>query len=389
MVDPSMATPEVIANLRHQLGVDQPFHIQLLHYFGSILQGDFGKSLLNSDPVLPKIAESFPATLALTGASVLVSVTVGLLLGVLSAIHRNGAIDIIARVIGLFGISMPTFWSGILLILIFSITLGWFPAMGSDGWRTLVLPALALGTVGSGFIIRMVRNSMLEVISEQFIVTLRSKGLTERAVMYRHALRNALIPAVTMTGMLIGDMLAGTVVVETVFSRQGIGRIISDAIMAKDLPVVQGVILFSAIIYTLVNLLVDLSYTLIDPREGAVMREAVSAKTVWRERKLAAAAAPKFRKFTASDLFLVAAGLIILFVAACAIVPQWIAPYAPTEMRTDSIMQAPSGAHLFGTDYFGRDIFSVVVYGSRDSLFIGFASVLVGGLLGGTIGALS
>lgn len=266
MVDPSMATPEVIANLRHQLGVDQPFHIQLLHYFGSILQGDFGKSLLNSDPVLPKIAESFPATLALTGASVLVSVTVGLLLGVLSAIHRNGAIDIIARVIGLFGISMPTFWSGILLILIFSITLGWFPAMGSDGWRTLVLPALALGTVGSGFIIRMVRNSMLEVISEQFIVTLRSKGLTERAVMYRHALRNALIPAVTMTGMLIGDMLAGTVVVETVFSRQGIGRIISDAIMAKDLPVVQGVILFSAIIYTLVNLLVDLSYTLIDPR---------------------------------------------------------------------------------------------------------------------------
>lgn len=265
MVDPSMATPEVIANLRHQLGVDQPFHIQLLHYFGSILQGDFGKSLLNSDPVLPKIAESFPATLALTGASVLVSVTVGLLLGVLSAIHRNGAIDIIARVIGLFGISMPTFWSGILLILIFSITLGWFPAMGSDGWRTLVLPALALGTVGSGFIIRMVRNSMLEVISEQFIVTLRSKGLAERAVMYRHALRNALIPAVTMTGMLIGDMLAGTVVVETVFSRQGIGRIISDAIMAKDLPVVQGVILFSAIIYTLVNLLVDLSYTLIDP----------------------------------------------------------------------------------------------------------------------------
>ncbi|UYO04850.1 ABC transporter permease [Paenibacillus sp. PSB04] len=266
MVDPSMATPEVIANLRHQLGVDQPFHIQLLHYFGSILQGDFGKSLLNSDPVLPKIAESFPATLALTGASVLVSVTVGLLLGVLSAIHRNGAIDIIARVIGLFGISMPTFWSGILLILIFSITLGWFPAMGSDGWRTLVLPALALGTVGSGFIIRMVRNSMLEVISEQFIVTLRSKGLAERAVMYRHALRNALIPAVTMTGMLIGDMLAGTVVVETVFSRQGIGRIISDAIMAKNLPVVQGVILFSAIIYTLVNLLVDLSYTLIDPR---------------------------------------------------------------------------------------------------------------------------
>lgn len=266
MVDPSMATPEVIANLRHELGVDQPFHIQFLRYFGGILQGDFGTSLINSDPVLPKIVESFPATLALTAASSLVSVIVGILLGVLSAIHRNKAIDIIARIVGLFGISMPTFWSGILLILIFSITLGWFPAMGSDGWKTLVLPALALGTVGAGFIVRMVRNSMLDVISEQFIVTLRSKGLAERAVMYRHALRNALIPAVTMIGMLVGEMLAGTVVIETVFSRQGIGRIIADAIMAKDLPVVQGVILFSAIIYVIVNLIVDISYAWIDPR---------------------------------------------------------------------------------------------------------------------------
>ncbi|RAR41228.1 ABC transporter permease [Paenibacillus sp. MDMC362] len=266
MVDPSMATPEVIANLRHELGVDQPFHIQFLRYFGDILQGDFGTSLINSDPVLPKIVESFPATLALTAASSLVSVIVGILLGVLSAIHRNKAIDIIARIVGLFGISMPTFWSGILLLLIFSITLGWFPAMGSDGWMTLVLPALALGTVGAGFIVRMVRNSMLDVINEQFIVTLRSKGLAERAVMYRHALRNALIPAVTMIGMLVGEMLAGTVVIETVFSRQGIGRIIADAIMAKDLPVVQGVILFSAIIYVIVNLIVDISYTWIDPR---------------------------------------------------------------------------------------------------------------------------
>ncbi|MEC0239308.1 ABC transporter permease [Paenibacillus dokdonensis] len=266
MIDPSVATPEVIANLRQQLGIDQPFHIQFLHYFSSMIQGDLGKSLINSDPVLPKILEHFPATLALTAASSFVSIVVGVVLGVLSAIHRNRAIDLIARIIGLFGISMPTFWSGILLILIFSITLGWFPAMGSDGWSTLVLPALALGTVGAGFIVRMVRNSMLDVISEQFIVTLRSKGLAERAIMYRHALRNALIPAVTMMGMLIGEMLAGTVVIETVFSRQGIGRIIADGIMAKDLPVVQGVILFSAVIYVAVNLLVDISYTFIDPR---------------------------------------------------------------------------------------------------------------------------
>lgn len=266
MIDPSSMSPEAIANLRHQLGVDQPFYEQLLHYFSALLRGDFGHSLVNSEPVLPKILAHFPATLELTAAASSVSILVGVALGVLAAIHRNKPIDIAARIIGLFGISMPTFWSGILMILVFSVSLGWLPAMGSDGWKTLVLPALTLGLLGAGFIVRMVRNSMLEVLGEPFITTLRAKGLPERAVMYRHALRNALIPAVTMMGILIGEMLAGTVVIETVFSRQGIGRIISDAIMSKDLPVVQGVILFTAIVYVVINALVDTSYSYIDPR---------------------------------------------------------------------------------------------------------------------------
>ncbi|MDF2671693.1 MAG: peptide transporter permease [Paenibacillus sp.] len=266
LLDPATATPEMIDSLRRELGLDQPFLKQFGTYVLHMLQGDFGQSLVNDEPVLPKILNHLPATLALTLASSVVSVVVGIWLGVLSAIHRNRAIDIIARMVGLFGISMPTFWSGILLILVFSVSLGWFPAMGSDGWRTLVLPAIALGIVGAGYIVRMVRNSMLEVISEHFIVTLRAKGVPERLVMYRHALRNALIPALTMMGMLIGEMMAGTVVIETVFSRQGIGRIISDALMAKDLPVVQGVIFFSAIIYVIVNLIVDVSYSYIDPR---------------------------------------------------------------------------------------------------------------------------
>lgn len=266
MVDPSSTTPEAIANLRRQLGVDRPFHEQFLSYFANVLQGDFGKSLLNSEPVLPKIILHFPATLALATAASAVSVVVGVVLGVLSAIHRNKAIDIVARIVGLFGISMPTFWSGILLILVFSVHFGWFPAMGSDGLDTLALPALTLGLLGAGFIVRMVRNSMLDVLGEPFITTLRSKGLPERAVMYRHALRNALIPAVTMLGLLVGEMLAGAVVIETVFSRQGIGRIISDAIMTKDLPVVQGVVLFTSILYVIVNTLVDISYAYIDPR---------------------------------------------------------------------------------------------------------------------------
>jgi peptide/nickel transport system permease protein len=266
LLDPAVATPETVAKLRQQLGVDQPFHIQLVRYFGSMLQGDFGQSLINSEPVLPKILTHFPATLALTAASSLVAVVIGLVLGVLSAIHRNKWIDVVARIVGLFGISMPTFWSGILLILLFSIHLGWFPAIGSNGWKTVVLPAVTLGIVGAGYIVRMVRSSMLDVINEHFIMTLRAKGLAERAVMYRHALRNALIPAITMLGMLVGDLLAGTVIIETVFSRQGIGRIIADAILAKDLPVVQGVIFFTAIIYVLVNLIVDISYAIIDPR---------------------------------------------------------------------------------------------------------------------------
>jgi len=266
ILDPATATPEMIENMRKQLGLDQPFYVQFTNYFTGILQGDFGTSLVNSDPVLPKILLHFPATMALTLTSTFLSVVIGVVLGVLSAIHRNSWIDVVARLVGLFGISMPTFWSGILLILIFSVYLGWFPAMGSDGLMTLILPSLALGFVGAGFIVRMVRNSMLEVINEHFIVTLRSKGLSERAVMYRHALRNALIPAITIIGIHIGDLLAGTVIIETVFSRQGIGRVIADAIMARDLPVVQGVVFFSAIVYVVVNLLVDLSYSLIDPR---------------------------------------------------------------------------------------------------------------------------
>ncbi|GGG76930.1 ABC transporter permease [Paenibacillus radicis (ex Gao et al. 2016)] len=266
MLDPAESTPEMIANMRHQLGLDRPFYVRFAEYFVNLLHGDFGNSMLNSDPVLPKIIKHFPATLALTAMSSAIAVVIGIVLGVLSAIHRNKPIDLLARLIGLFGISMPTFWSGILLILIFSVQLGWLPAMGSSGFKSLIMPSLTLGLVGAGFIVRMVRTSMLDVINESFIVTLRSKGLSERAIMYQHALRNALIPAITMIGMIVGEMLAGTVVIETVFSRQGIGRIIADAIMAKDLPVVQGVVFFSAVVYIIVNLLVDLSYSFIDPR---------------------------------------------------------------------------------------------------------------------------
>lgn len=266
MLEGTGATPEMAAKLRKELGLDLPFHQQFLEYLNNILRGDFGHSIVNNAPVLDRIIAQFPATLSLTLMSACIAIVVGITLGVYSAIHHNTIIDYIARLIGLFGISMPTFWSGILLILLFSVHLGWFPSIGSDGFRSLVLPSFSLGLVCSGAIIRMIRNSMLEVINEQYILTLRSKGLMEKAIMYKHVLRNALIPSITIIGMMIGDLLGGAVVIETVFSRQGIGRLIADAIVSKDLPVVQGVVFFSAIVYISINLLVDISYSFIDPR---------------------------------------------------------------------------------------------------------------------------
>lgn len=263
------ADEETMNNLRQQFGLDQPLIMQYFTFLGHIATGNFGQSFVRSEPVMGMIGEQFVSTLMLTLASTVIAVVLGAVLGVISAIHRNGWADFVIRIISLLGISMPTFWSGILLILIFSVHLNWFPATGSGGFSRLVLPACALGLVGAGFIVRMVRNSMLEVVGEQFIMTLRSKGLSERIVMYQHALRNALIPAVTMVGVQIGELLAGAVIIETVFARQGLGRLIVDAIMNKDFPTVEGAVLFTAIVYVVVNILVDVSYSVIDPRVRA------------------------------------------------------------------------------------------------------------------------
>jgi len=257
---------QTLENIRRQLGFDRPLYEQYFSYLGDLLRGDLGRSSVSREEVADIIAAQFPATLTLTLASVFVSVTIGVLLGVVSAIHRNRLTDLMIRIISLFGISMPSFWTAMLFILVFSVQLKWFPAMGGGTFKHLVLPTLTLGIIGAGSITRMVRNSMLEVIGEPYILTLRAKGLSERIVMYKHALRNALIPAITMIGLQVGELLAGAVIIETVFARQGLGRVIVDAIMAKDMYVVQGAVVFTGIIYVTVNLLVDLSYSLIDPR---------------------------------------------------------------------------------------------------------------------------
>ncbi|WNS78348.1 ABC transporter permease [Domibacillus sp. DTU_2020_1001157_1_SI_ALB_TIR_016] len=266
MIGGETLSQERVDHLQKQFGLDRPIGEQYMSYITGIASGDLGSSFVDNQPVVEKLMVHFPSTLALTFASGLIAILIGVVFGVLSAIYQNSWFDYIFRFFSLFSVSMPTFWIGILLILIFSVHLKWFPAIGNGSIEQLVLPSVCLGVAGSGLLARMIRNSMLEVMNEQFVLALRAKGISEKMVVYQHVLRNALLPSITIIGILVGELLAGAVVTETVFSRQGIGRVVVDAINQKDIPMIQGAILIAAIMYIVVNLLVDLSYSYIDPR---------------------------------------------------------------------------------------------------------------------------
>lgn len=266
MLQGSPASAQDIQNLRHQLGLDQPLYLQYVKYVGRVVRGDFGISIHTRRPVLTEIVTVFPATLALALTSMVVAILMGVILGTLAALKHNSWLDTTLMGVSLFGVSMPSFWVGLLLILSFSVWLGWFPSTGVGDWKHLVLPALALGTNFSAVTARLVRSNLLEVLRQEYVLTARAKGLSERAVILRHALRNALIPVITIIGLQFGNLLGGAVVIETVFARQGFGRLAITAILAKDFPLIQGVVLVGAVIYVFVNILVDLSYALIDPR---------------------------------------------------------------------------------------------------------------------------
>ncbi|CAN7408407.1 ABC transporter permease [Paenibacillus sp. LjRoot56] len=260
------ASPERIDYLRKQFGLDQPLWQQYAVYLWKSIRGDFGHSFANSQPVIDRLLAQLPATLSLALLSTIFAIIVGFILGVLSAVYKNRVLDYIVRVISLLGVSMPKFWLGILLILVFSVHFQLLPAIGNGSFKQLILPSFALGVTGAGMLTRMVRNSVLEVIHEPFVVTLRAKGLSEKIVLYKHVLRNALLPAVTILGLLVGEMLSGAVVTETVFSRQGLGKLVVDAINQKDIPVIQAAILITGLFNILVNLMVDVSYSYVDPR---------------------------------------------------------------------------------------------------------------------------
>ena len=246
MLAESGASAERVAALRQQLGLDDPLPVQYGRFLMGALRGDLGRSILSNRPVTQEIAGQLPSTIELTLAAMAVAIGIGVPLGLLAATHHNGPLDLGAMALALGGVSLPSFWLGVLLILLFSLRLGWLPATGQGGIERLILPAFTLGFGAAAIIARLVRSSVLEVL--------------------RHALKNALIPVVTIIGLQFGALLAGTVVIETVFSRPGVGRMVVNAILVKDFPVAQGAILIIATTYVLANLIVDLLYAWLDPR---------------------------------------------------------------------------------------------------------------------------
>jgi peptide/nickel transport system permease protein len=268
------ASPEDVQRIGRQLGLDAPLYVQLGRFYGRLLRGDLGQSIFLRKPVSEAILDRVEPTVLLTVFATLIAVAVGVPSGVVSARYHNRAPDQAFMSLALVGISVPNFLLALLMVLLFGVRLGWFPVAGyaplEYGWlgtlRSLVLPAVALGLVQSALIARITRSSMLDVLYQQFIVAGRAKGLSDRALVYKHALRNALIPTITIIGISFAILIGGAVVVETIFNIPGVGRLIISAVLRRDYPVIQGVVLCVAGVYMLINLLVDLSYLVIDPR---------------------------------------------------------------------------------------------------------------------------
>jgi ABC-type dipeptide/oligopeptide/nickel transport system permease component len=262
----SASDRSVVERLREQLGLHLPLHVQYLRWLGDVLQGDFGYSWGYQQSVRSLLAANFPATIQLTLASLTLSVILGLALGIFAALRRNRAADTLTMGFALTCMSIPSFWLGLLLILAFAVTLPWFDVVGGTTLKGLVLPAVTLALGSMGFNARFVRSSVIAAQTQRHVVTARAKGLTRVQVFLRHVLRNALLPILTIVGLQLGQLLSGTVIVETVFSRPGIGRLLVQSILAKDYMTVQAVILIIAMIYAVTNFLVDLLYPVLDPR---------------------------------------------------------------------------------------------------------------------------
>jgi peptide/nickel transport system permease protein len=260
------ATQEQIDQLRHQMGFDRPWPIQYVDYMSRAVRGDFGTSLRSREPAFNLVLERMPATLALTGAALLFSLAIAIPIGIISAVKRDSIWDQLSMLGALFGQSIPAFWLGLMLILVLGVRLRWFPISGAGDLQHLVLPAITLGTYSLARNARLLRSSMLEVLGLDFVRTARAKGLTNTLVVRRHVLKNALLPVVTVIALDLGVLLGGAVITETIFAWPGVGRLVVSAIQGKDYPLIQAAVTMLAIFFVLINLLVDLGYTYLDPR---------------------------------------------------------------------------------------------------------------------------
>ena len=262
------ATKDAVAKLRDHLGLDKPFLVRYLEYVGRVVRGDLGRSIQQNRPVSDELADAWPATLELTVAALVLAAVAGIVAGVASAVWPNSIFDALARLGSLFGLSMPIFWTGLVLIVIFSLWLNWLPVGGAGSLNHLVLPAVTLALPSVAMIARMTRAAVLDVLREDYVRTARAKGVGEFWVLARHALRNAFIPILTLLGLQSGQLMGGAVLTETVFSWPGLGRLMVKAIFARDYILLQGAVLVFALAFVVINLLVDLSYGWLDPRIG-------------------------------------------------------------------------------------------------------------------------
>ncbi len=268
------ADPEVVARIRTEYGLDKPVWNRYTIYMAKTLAGDLGYSFRQGRPVSEVIAERLPATVRLAVAAMIVAMLTGIVAGTVAAVRHNSLWDLCMMTLSLLGISTPVFWLGMMLILLFAVWLGWFPisGYGEGAFRHLVLPAVTLGALQAGYIARMTRSALLEVLRQEYVRTARSKGLSERVVILKHALRNGILPVLTLAGIGLGDLLVGAPLTETVFGWPGLGRLLVAAVGNRDLPVVMGATLLFALIYLVANLLVDLGYALVDPRVRLLKR---------------------------------------------------------------------------------------------------------------------
>ncbi len=266
MLLPDGAPQSAVDELNRQLGLHEPLHVQYALFLRSVFRGDFGQSFQYRAPALQVVTERLAATVQLALAALLITVAVGVSLGIVAAVRRGTRYDYASTVLAVLGQSLPNFWLGIMLILLFGVALRWLPTSGFESWRHLILPAVTLAAFPMALVARLTRSSMLEILGRDFIRTGRAKGLAERAVILRHALRNSAVPLLTVLGLQIGTLLGGAVITESVFAWPGMGKLVVDAIFFRDFPVVQTVLILSATIFVVINLLVDLLYTVIDPR---------------------------------------------------------------------------------------------------------------------------